>query len=49
MILQVASVEDRIRPSHPITPAEVLRRHAHEGAALPIGSVRGTKGAGRRF
>ncbi len=42
------AVEDRIRLSHASTPAQVLRRHTAQAAALATTNVRGTKGSGRR-
>jgi hypothetical protein len=48
MILQLASVQEHVLPPRVSTRAELLRRSAEQAAALPIGSVRGTKGSGRK-
>ena len=48
MNLDPVFVQDRILVPYSPNRAEVLQLSAKQASALPIGSSRGTKGAGRR-
>lgn len=47
MNFQKIKVENRIKLSNTIAPAQVLRRYAEQSAVPPGSNVRGTKGAGQ--
>jgi hypothetical protein len=46
MKLKLVSAQDRVAFPFSSNRADMLQRSAEQASALPIGSVRGTKGAG---